>query len=213
MNKQIDVEYEGRSFVLTQEGPTKNIFNMAEILESLGKAVQMGDDMGVTNLSGRIDVNGNSFSFKEITSESAMDNYQATKLLTTFIDNLDPIGDTALSKTMSEKFGNLYTQIREKELTPEEGAKQMNDEIAKIRQHQNQEQQQRFFDAAQTWINKPNLTIVEACHGVAYDSYRLAHPEQPQVLAQLSYGTLYEKEYAPQIKARMVRSAKDLFVS
>jgi hypothetical protein len=210
--EQQEIHVRGRTFIVDYFNEHGGFISSAEFTQALEEAIKMGDQMNMGHVNG-VSFNrlGQKFDYREVTAEEDMDNYVAANLLTSFMGDLDSLSGLSNAATLTKDFGQIYTKIREKELSPEEGARQMNDLIALARQEQHQTQQQRFFDTAKKWANKPNHSVIEVAHGVAYDAYRIAHPEQPEVMAQQSYRLRYDNEYGKAIKARTVRAAKDLF--
>lgn len=212
---KIDVYIKGRTFTVEYTNPTGKFVSPAEFTQGIEEGIEAGDSLGFGKLSGSCFNNTitGDFTYEEITTDEAMDQYRASKLLGSFMNGLDPIGNANESAEVVEKFGSVYAQVREEKITPEEGSRQINDTLTHVRNTQRMYVQSQFFDVAEKWANKPALTFAEACHGVAYDTYRLSHPEQPQVMALQEYGNRYDAHYADRIQARSIRAAKDLFGS
>lgn len=77
-----------------------------------------------------------------------------------------------------------------------------------------------YHDIAEKWAAKgPDITLREACHGVAHDAYALRFdtnvprpmPEDPAFNPSKVYGAMYDTNLADEIKARQIRAAKELF--
>jgi hypothetical protein len=212
---KVNVYVKGRAFTVEYNNPTGQFVSPEEFTHGIEEGIALGDAAGLGKINGGYSNNtvvGN-FKYEEITTDEEMDQYHASKLLGTFMDGIDAIGSAAESAEMAKKFGDVYAQVRDEKITPEEGAQQINDILTHARNAERAQVQDQFFDVAEKWANKSNVSLAEACHGVAYDTYRLSHPEQPQVMALQEYGNRFDAHYADRIQARSIRAAKDLFGS
>jgi hypothetical protein len=210
--REMEVSVKGRTFMVKYECLKNETVSPVEFHAALEEIIQMSGGIRAGSLTG---MSQNSlrqnFTFREVSSDEQIEQYHAVETIKQFMEGIDAVGDRALIETVSPQFAKVFQQLREGELTAEEGVSIMNDAIALARQNQHQKHQQRYLDIAEQWANKPNLTLREACHGVAYDTYCVAHPEQPKVMARQEYGQRYDSHFVDQIKNRQIKAAKDLF--
>lgn len=208
----MEVDVRGRTFMVEFANPEGHTVSPREFDAALEEVIRMGDDVGAQNLKGQSqNALKKTFSFHEITTPEAMDHYVASNLLASFMGNLDSLSGLNSSEKLTQQFGEIYGQVRDKQLTPEEGARQMNDLLTQARNNQRKGQQQQFFDVAERWINTPNIHPSEAIHGAVFDAYHLGCPDLPRIMAQQEYGAIYDAKYTSNIQARSMRAAKELF--
>lgn len=77
---------------------------------------------------------------------------------------------------------------------------------------------EHYHIIAEVWASKPDLTTLEACHGVAREAYSVRFQgdvQQPEPHGAFDphrvYDKMYDTKHEDQIKARTMRAAKDLF--
>lgn len=80
------------------------------------------------------------------------------------------------------------------------------------------EEVEHFHSIAEVWAAKPDLTTLEACHGVAREAYGVrfsGQVPQPAPVGKFNpekvYDKVYDIQHEDQIKTRSMRSAKELF--
>jgi hypothetical protein len=90
--------------------------------------------------------------------------------------------------------------------------------IAKFVNGQRQIVQQQYYDIAEKWAAKPNLSKHDACHGAMWevqknfgDNFGMYGDMHTRVQPQEEYAALYDKNQAPNIEAGVAMRAADLF--
>lgn len=138
---------------------------------------------------------------------------------TTTIDRLSQFIDAVPRDAPVDAVFERFTKVRDNTID-------VNDAVREVVQITRDERVDRLNDevklyhgVAEKWANMgPDITLREACHGVAHDTYALRFdptihrptPEGPFNPSNV-YGALYDINLENEIKERRVRAAKELF--
>jgi hypothetical protein len=214
-----EVRVQGRTFAIgyyTDDGAN---ISPAEFEASIEGTMQLAEGIGMERISGQGQALNTTFYFEEITTPEAMDVWHGGNILKSFLTNIDYSQTPArLIQGSVEVFSDIYSQVRKNELTAEEGAKLMNQELEDRRQEVLLDEVHQYHGLAEIWAGKSGLTMLEACHGVARDAYAMRFDAPVERVVPKGdynprrvYDKVYDTQHEEQIRARQLRAAKDLF--
>lgn len=207
---------DGRSFRIQPKEEVDHHLNRGQCDWAIMKHLVWSTQDNENRYHGEVDMDGIQCEFVETTTDEDLFRYYAHKQLTdTFGPNVD---------RWSEDQQNLYREIYELMVESmrkwrenpnssdanRESSHRINSLIEHLRLKRHFAEVNEYFEVAQKWGARTELTHMELAHGLANELYKNVMFQRDSFEGG-AYRHKYEEHYADQIQARQIKAAKELF--